>query len=100
MDDFLLDPETGDIKIQNGDLVKGDGNGQHINDILQTVTGEYKLNPFVGCDLYRYLKATGTTSEVKQVIKKQLELDGFTVFGVDVSYVDNELEVVPHAERV
>ncbi len=98
MDDFLLDPETGDLLIRNGDFVVGNGNDQHINDIVQSVPGEWKESPFVGCDLYRFVAANVTESEVVAVVKKQLELDVFTVNKVQV-ILGEGVEVFADAEK-
>lgn len=97
MDDFILD-ENGDILVRDGDFVVGNANDQHMNDIIQTVPGEWKESPFVGCDLYRFVSANVTTSEVVAVVKKQLELDTFTVNNIDVILGEN-VTVYADAEK-
>lgn len=98
MDDFALD-DDGDLLIQNGDFVKRNCNAQHVEDIIQTIPGEYKMSVFVGCDLYRYLKSATTKSEISGLVRKQLELDGFTVFSVGVELGENII-VDPHCDKV
>lgn len=98
MDDFILDEETGDLLIRNGDFVVGNGNDQHMNDIIQTVPGEWKESPFLGCDLYRFTNANVTTSEVVAIVKKQLEIDLFTVNNIDVILGEN-ITVYANAEK-
>lgn len=99
MDDLLLDSE-GDLLIENNDFKIGNGDNQNITDIIQTVPGEYKLYPFVGCDIWRFLKGNSTDSEIKSVVKKQLELQGFTVFEVIVTRTNGNINVEPYCERV
>ena len=100
MDDLILNPETGDLLIRNNDLVINDGNGQAVQDTLQTVPGEYKSYPYVGCDVWRFLTGNATLPEIKSVVKKQLEIQKFTVFDVKITKVDNETIIDPHCERV
>jgi hypothetical protein len=98
MDDFILD-ESGDLLLQNGDFVKRNANPQHVEDILQTIPGEYKMAVFVGCDLPRFLKSSATKEEVSTLVQKQLSLDGFTVFSVDVQFMGDQFSVIPYCDK-
>lgn len=98
MVDILLD-ENGDLLIQNNDLKIGFCDNQNMTDIIQTVPGEYKLYPEVGCDIWRFLKGNSTDAEAKNVVKKQLELQGFTVFDVIVNREEGDINIEPYAER-
>lgn len=99
MDDFILE-DSGDLLIRNGDFVIGNADGQHENDILQTVPGEYKINPQVGCDLGRFLKSNTSESEIKNVVKRQLELDRFQVDSIEIQYTEGGFLVIPSCERI
>lgn len=100
MVDFLIDEETGDLLIKNNDLAIGDSNPQTVQDILQTVPGEYKFYPYVGCDIWRFLNGSATLDEIKNTVKKQLEIQKFTVFDVVIETNNSQVNIMPVCERV
>ncbi len=81
-EDFLLD-ENGDLLIQDGDFVVGPSDGQHVEDIIQSFIGEWKQFPLVGVGLMQYLKSQNGQAAIN-VIKQQLQSDGYSVSTVNV----------------
>ncbi len=65
-----------DIIIEDGDLVVGDSDRQHIEHILVAAPGHYKQNPLVGANITQMLSGPIGLSE-KQNIKKALQSDGY-----------------------
>ena len=83
MQDFLLD-EDGDLLIQNGDFVIGNSDNQNVEDIISSFAGEWKEFPFVGVGLIQYLKSQDG-QKATNIIKTQLQADGFDVKSVQVN---------------
>jgi len=82
--DFLLDPNTGDLLIQNGDFVIGASDEQHIFDIITSFAGDFKQFPIVGVGIQQYIKGQGgnatiNTNESVNDILSQLQADGYQV---------------------
>jgi hypothetical protein len=92
--DFLLN-EDGDLDIQNGDLVTGDANQQHISHILTATKGTYKQTPLLGVGIS--LELNGELDiRLKRLITLQLEVDNYKILKVgasnnviDINYEDN-----------
>ena len=75
--DILLDA-TGDIAIQNGDMVIGDSKQQHISLLLRTRAGEWKQHPRTGIGLADYLNSEDPY-DLNRMIRQQLTQDGCQV---------------------
>ncbi len=76
--DLLLD-QTGDLLFKNGDLVIGESDQQHVQDMLITNVGSNKAAPLFGIGLINYLNAPFTSStrqKLKKEITLQLKADG------------------------
>jgi hypothetical protein len=89
--DFLPDT-TGDLRIQGGDFVIGDGSEYHIKRILQRAKGATRSAPLVGVGVGRYLKAPGSPrvyQELAREIRLQLEFDGFSPKRLQVNTFQN-----------
>lgn len=79
--DILLDVDTGELIIRNGDFVIGESSNQHIADLLLDAPGEWKQHPLVGIGIRKYINAPETPLEwaiLEKRIRKQLDLDGFS----------------------
>jgi ABC-type uncharacterized transport system substrate-binding protein len=82
--DFLIDSETGDLLIRDGDFVVGPSDNQHINDIISCFAGSFKQFPSVGVGIMTFLKSQNGQDAVNQ-IKQQLQADGYQVPSVKVT---------------
>lgn len=74
----ILNDSDGDILIQNGDIVYGPADQQHIEDIMLAHKGHYKQSPAVGVGIRSEIKGSGG-EKLRREIKLQLEADGFNV---------------------
>lgn len=98
MKDLLLN-EAGDFKIKDNDLAIGESDGQNINDILQSVKGDYKRSPQTGLNAIAFTNGNATTADIKAQAKLQLELEGFRVKDIIVTRVNGNITIEPYAER-
>ena len=89
--DFLLG-EDEDILIQNGDLVIGPSDNQHIEDIITSFAGDFKQFPQLGFGIMQYLKSENGKAAINE-IKNQLTGDGYQLANVNVTNVDGNLVV-------
>lgn len=89
--DLLLDDEL-DLKIQGGDLVKGESTLQHQALLLLTHSGEWRANPTVGAALDTYLLDEVGPDELRQQIRRQFALDGMAVGRIEVTDGQPEIE--------
>ncbi|MBA9078934.1 hypothetical protein [Rufibacter quisquiliarum] len=83
----LLLTEDGDLRVENGDLVIGDSQEQHIKLVTLSAPGFWKDTPLLGPDLAGFLLDETNLSELQQAIQKHLELDGCK--GVSFEFNDN-----------
>lgn len=90
MRDFLLDAETGDLKIENGDLVVGTSDQQHQRLLLMCDKGSFKEFPATGVGASNYLEAENPADFLREV-RAQFTADGMTV--TRIAFVDNKLKV-------
>lgn len=98
MKDLLLNSD-GDLLVRNGDLVIGESDNQNITDILQSAKGEYKRSPQTGLNAHNFLSGTGNEQDIKTQAKLQLELDGFRVKDINVTFADGNINIDPYATR-
>jgi hypothetical protein len=75
--DILLD-DDGELQFRNGDLLIGESDGQHIQDILIASPGHYKQTPLLGGSLIMGLNGANTV-DFKRDLRLQLESDGYEV---------------------
>lgn len=85
MKDILTD-EDGDLLIKDGDIVIGDSDNQHQEDIILANKGEYKETPEIGVGIFQMLSDDDPMSVLIE-IKKNLQYDGMQV--KNVKYEDN-----------
>jgi hypothetical protein len=98
MKDLLLN-ESGDFKIKDNDLSIGEADGQNINDILQSVKGDYKRSPQTGLNAISFLNGNASSADIKAQVKLQLELDGFRVKDIIIGRTKGNITIEPYAER-
>lgn len=89
--DFLIDTATGDLLIENGDLVIGDSDAQNVVDLVETEKAELKHEPLVGVGLRSSLKRRQGAELLLSETRKQLEVDGWV--SRSVGYDDSKLIV-------
>ncbi|WP_264520382.1 oxidase [Flavobacterium sp. N1994] len=85
MKDILTD-EDGDLLIRGGDIVIGDSDNQHQEDIILASKGEYKETPEIGVGIIQMLSDDDPMSVLIE-IKKNLQYDGMQIR--NVKYEDN-----------
>lgn len=74
--DILIDPETKDVIIRNGDFVIGDSQDQEVELILSMEQGESKEDPVLGAGLIRLVHTTANEWQVRQLARQHLARDG------------------------
>lgn len=80
MADLLLDDEQ-DLAFANGDLQLVAGDEETIQRaalIIESGKGEWKQHPLVGCDLVRMMEGRNRESEMRRIIRLQLEADSIS----------------------
>ena len=93
MKDILLG-ETGDLLIENGDLVIGESSQQHVALLVELHKGELKEFPTTGFGINRYLKkSTSSLTRFTREIKIELEADGFNDAKINISEDLSNLEI-------
>ncbi|MBS1940888.1 MAG: hypothetical protein JST38_08430 [Bacteroidetes bacterium] len=73
--DFLLD-DSGRLVLRNGGIATGDSLTQEVALIMLTNQGEMRHDPLCGCNLIRRTNSRFTTSELRSLVRTQLERDG------------------------
>jgi hypothetical protein len=97
--DFLSDA-SGDLLVQNGDLVVGPSDQQHIEDIISSAPGWWKQFPAIGVNIFQFLNSVGQEQTLEKQIILQLQSDGFTVTSPRASFDSNgKLIIQPNAVR-
>jgi hypothetical protein len=84
VNDFLHDPETGDLVIRNGDLVVSDATDRHHEDIVVFHKGWNHFDPLIGVGLSSYLLDEGGAPGLVRSIRAELERDGNRVDSVSL----------------
>lgn len=74
----------GELLFADGDLMVGQSDEQHVQDIVLSQKGEWKEHPLCGFGAINYIKSRVTTSEFKRDLKIQLEYDGYN--NVDIAF--------------
>jgi hypothetical protein len=75
--DIYINPNTGDFEIVESD-------NQHVTDILQAVSGDYKEFPLVGVNFYLFQNSTGQNQLLEATIRTQLLSDGYSVDKIEI----------------
>lgn len=74
MNDILISDENG-IKVINGDFDIGDSEIQEVGLILQSTQGEWKSDPLLGPNLFRFIKAKTNRAEIEREVAIHLAMD-------------------------
>ncbi len=83
--DIYINPSTGDFSIVESD-------NQHVSDILQAVSGDYKEFPLIGVNFYKFHNSTGQRQVLEGLIRTQLSADGYQVTKVEIPESITSLE--------
>lgn len=86
---------------ENGDFAIFESDQNHIQDIIESLTGDWKEFPLCGVGLPNYLGSSGQQQIVQKNIQLQLQADGYEVIEVLAEQNTNgtfNLEV--NAERI
>lgn len=97
----LRQDETGDIYINTstGDFSIVESDNQHVSDILQAVSGDYKEFPLIGVNFFRFENSTGQGQALEAIIRTQLIADGYRVSKVIVPDMVSSLQdIVVYAD--
>jgi hypothetical protein len=82
----LRQTETGDLFINSltGDFQIIESDAQHIGDIIQAVTGDYKEFPLLGVNLSKFLNSINQSQNIDRVIRLNLTSDRYVVDRIDM----------------
>lgn len=81
MKDILLDAGSADVKIDNGDFVVDESDGQHQEHLLVFQKGALKDEPQVGVGIENYLNDDDVDAMLRE-LRSQFENDGMAVNAV------------------
>lgn len=70
--DIYINPSSGDFSVIESD-------NQHVADILEAVSGDYKEFPLIGVNFFRFSNSTGQRQALESIIRTQLAADGYRV---------------------
>ena len=97
--DFLTDANA-ELIFDNGDLVIGESDQQHIIDTINAVPGWWKEFPIDGVNVIQYQNSAGGSSMLSRKIKIELESDGYIVDNPIIKFgTDGKLNISPNATR-
>lgn len=94
--------ETGDIYINasSGDFDIVESDNQHVSDILQAISGDYKEFPLIGVNFFRFENSTGQQQILESIIRTQLSADGYQVTKVVIpSTIENIQDIEVYANE-
>lgn len=91
--DMLLDNDN-DLRVENGDLVIGESEAQHIDHLLVANKGEYKQHPLTGAGLPTMLKSGNRKGGIHREVKLQMEADGYGVKTLKVDWPEINIDAV------
>jgi len=73
--DILIDPLTGDLACVDGDLVIGGSFDEEVQEVLFSVTGDYKETPCIGLNLIKRLKGKINISAITRDVAIAMQMD-------------------------
>jgi hypothetical protein len=83
--DIYINTSTGDFSIIESD-------NQHVSDILEAVSGDYKEFPLIGVNFFRFSNSTGQRQALEGIMRTQLLSDGYRVIKVEIPESVTSLE--------
>ena len=95
--DILIDQDTYEIRIENGDFVLGESDPQHIELIFVIDKGQNRQYPLLGLGILKQLSGNIDPLALKQAIQKNLVDDGYRVNKIIVT---PEYEITVDATRI
>lgn len=90
VNDIMIDGETGELLIKDGDLVVGESSLQHQKDLLLLQKGELKYEPLIGVGIADFMDDEGT-EDLFRTIRKEFAKDGMKV--KELKEVNGELMI-------
>jgi hypothetical protein len=81
-----------DLSIVNGDISILESDSQHIDHIITADKGHFRQFPLVGVGIVNFINSSSSEQEIRQIIKLQLEADGFAVNQIRVSASNIEID--------
>ena len=97
--DILLDKQTYDLIIQNGDFFIGNSDQQETNLIINTSIGNWFQYPLVGVSIINYISGNIQARQLEQAIELQMKTDGFIVEDINIegsTYNNLQINVTAH----
>lgn len=91
MSDILIGSDMNPV-LKDGDFKVGDAEGQHVNLILISSKGQWRMSPLIGADLATFSSAPDT--QIKDLYKRirlQLELDGYR--NINIGTADGKITI-------
>lgn len=89
-----------DLLCKAGDFSFVASDEQHIIDIMQSYSGEYKQFPEVGVGVGAFLASSGQEQNISRNVRVQLTADGYQVKSPDFAIDEKgNIKVAPHAIR-
>lgn len=89
--DIITDTDF-DLSIVNGDISVLESDSQHIDHIITADKGHFRQFPLVGVGIVNFLNSSTEEQEIRQLIKLQLEADGFAVRQIKISGSNIEID--------
>jgi hypothetical protein len=80
-----------DVVIENGDFSIVPSDQQHVQDLIQSNTGEYKEFPLLGVGAKNYINSSGRLPELRRAIIWNLKSDGYNVRQISIN--GNEISI-------
>lgn len=97
--DILLNKQTYDLIIQNGDFFIGNSDQQETNLIINTSIGNWFQYPLVGVSIINYISGNIQARQLEQAIELQLKTDGFIIEDINIegsTYNNLQINVTAH----
>lgn len=97
--------EDGDFVISSdGDFIFEDERDELLYSLVDSVTGDYKLNPTIGINLKTYLNGAGSTAlnDLKINLKQQMQNDNFDTSDLNVTFdrSNNKIDIKTNFIRI
>lgn len=73
--DFMLD-DKGELVLRNGGIATGESLTQEVALVMLSCQGELRHDALCGCNLVRRTNSRLTTSQLRAIVRIQLERDG------------------------
>lgn len=72
-----LEADDGDLLFEDGDLVIGQSDQNHIYDIISSAKGDWREYPLLGANAILYRNKAISKAEFVRSIKEELKKDGY-----------------------